>query len=114
MKKISIDLANSISRDRNEPDKVYLNRAQIVIDQFPFAMRQVLIRFSPGPSLDFSIFDMDRLALEYLKMRGVKLPNAVSKLANAKTPVKCDFVVPKSLMNASLKKKLIRPKRPGR
>ena len=102
MKKRVIKLGNAIFWDRHEGDKVYMDKLQIVIHQFPFDIRQVFVRFASGPALDFSIVDMDRLAVAYLAMRGVELSTEVRDLAKAKPAPWGDFVVPKRLMPKSL------------
>jgi hypothetical protein len=112
MNKQVIKLANTICWDRSQGDKVYLDHAQISIVQFPFATRQVFLRFVSGPELDFSILDMDRLVVEYLKMRGVKLQCEVRELTNAESPPRCDFVVPNSIMAKSVRR--TDPKVPGK
>jgi len=114
MNKKVIELGNTIYWDRNEGDKVYLDHVHISIRDLPFATRQVFVRFAKGPELDFSLIDMDRLAIEYLKLRGVKLPPEVSELANAERPPRCDFLLPKSLVSELLKKEgSKRSSRPG-
>ena len=96
-----VELRNTIHWDRQKDDKVYLQSVQLSFNQFPFAMRQVFLRFVNGPKLDFSTFDMDRLVLEYLKLRGVRPPVELCNLANAKAPAGCDFVVPRDLLRGS-------------
>jgi hypothetical protein len=104
MNKIVIELANTICWDRKEEDKVYLKHVQVVIGQFACATRQVFMRFAGGPELDLSFFDMDRLAIAYLKLRGITLPTELSDLTNAEPPPRCDFVVPNWLMSGFLRK----------
>jgi hypothetical protein len=94
-----IELANTVCRDPNDGAKIYLDQVAFMVRQLPFATRQVLLRFSEGPELDLALIDMDRIAIEYLKMRGVTLPPEASELANATPPPKGDFVVPRSLMS---------------
>ena len=96
-----IEFRNTIHWDHQRGDKVYLDKVQISLKQFPFAMRQVFLRFANGPELDFSTFDMDRLVLEYLMLRGVRLPDDLCNLINAKAPPACDFVVPREFMPSS-------------
>jgi hypothetical protein len=98
MKKCVVELANTVHWDRAEGDKVYLDEVHVVITEYRFNTRQVYLRFTSGPGLDFSIVDMDRLAIEYFKLRGIELPVEVCRLANATPPPKCDFVVPSQLM----------------
>jgi hypothetical protein len=104
MNKTVIELANTIHWDPNAGDKVYLERVQIVIKQFAFATRQVFMRFAGGPGLDWSVFDMDRFASAYLKMRGIGVPAGSSDPTNNQRPPRCDFVVPNSVMSSPLKK----------
>jgi hypothetical protein len=99
MNKKMLQLANTIWWDRHEDDKVYMDDLRIVLTEFPFATRQVCLRFAAGPDLDLSLYDMDRIAVEYLGMRGVRLPPEVQNLTNAKSPPQCDFVVPKDLVS---------------
>ncbi len=96
-----VELRNTIHWDHQKDDKVYLHSVQLSLKQFPFAMRQVFLRFVDGPGLDLSTFDMDRLVLEYLKLRGVRLPVDLCNLTNAKAPAGCDFVVPRDLLRGS-------------
>jgi hypothetical protein len=91
-----IELANTVFWSPIEQDKVYLKDVHIAIGDFPFTLRLVFVRFGDGPALDFSIFDMDRLAIEYLRMRGVKLPKNVRMLTQGEPPPQCDFLVPNS------------------
>lgn len=98
-------LANTIHWDPNKGDKVYLESIYLTVTDFPFDMRKVILRFAKGPKIDLSTFDMDRIAIEYLKMRGAKLPAIVSSLANAKPPPQCDFIVPSHLAASLLKKR---------
>jgi hypothetical protein len=104
MTKTVIELANTIHWDPKEGDKVYLAHVQIAIEQFPFATRQVFMRFAGGPGLDWSIFDMDRLAIAYLKMRGIEVSAESSDQTNGERPPRCDFVVPNNVMSGSLRK----------
>jgi hypothetical protein len=98
MKKVVLELANAVHWDRAEGDKVYLENVHVIITDFRFDTRQVCLRFASGPGLDLSIVDMDRLAIEYFKLRGIELPIEICNLANAAPPPKCDFVVPSHLM----------------
>jgi hypothetical protein len=98
MKKIDVKLANAVWRVRDEPDKVFVEKVHLGITEFPFHIRQVLLRFTKGPELDLSIVDMDRIAVEYFKLRGIDLPSEVRDLAQAPLPPRCDFVVPSHLM----------------
>ncbi len=95
-----IKLRNTIHWDREKGDKVYLDSLRLSVVQFPFATRQVFVRFANGPDLDLSAFDMDRLVLEYLRLRGVRVPVKLCKLAKTKAPPACDFVVPRELMRS--------------
>jgi hypothetical protein len=70
-----VKLTNAIYWDREVGDKVYMGSAQIVIARFPFATRQVYLRFERGPALDLRLADMDNLVNAYLTMRGLKLPD---------------------------------------
>ena len=105
MKKMVVELANAVYWDPAEGDKVYLDNVQSVITEVPFDTRQVLLRFVKGPKLDLCIVDMDRITIEYFKLRGIELSANVSDLANAKPPPKCDFVVPSHLMRELAKGK---------
>lgn len=98
MKEKIIQLGNAIWWDRSYDDKVDMNELRIVLSELQFAARQVCLRFAAGPDLDLSYLDMDRIAVEYLMMRGVELPPEVGNLANAKCPPRCDFLVPKDLV----------------
>jgi hypothetical protein len=122
MDKIEFALANTIHWDPKEGDKVYLERIYFTVTDFPFDMRKVILRFANGPKIDLSIVDMDRIAIEYLKMRGAKLSAKVRNLVNAAPPPRCDFVVPGHLASKLLKRpeakstqtpiKRTKPKRP--
>ncbi len=68
MNEKTIQLGNTIWWDRCEDDKVYMDKLRIILPGFPFATRQVCLRFDAGPELDLSLFDMDRIAVEYLGM----------------------------------------------
>jgi hypothetical protein len=117
MKEKAFELGNTISWDRNEDDKVYMDQLRILIVEFPFATRQVHLRFAGGPELDFSFFDMDRIAVEYLGMRGVELPPEVQNLVNAECPPACDFLIPKefaSILGSSSSCQDVRDKRCAR
>jgi hypothetical protein len=94
-----VELANTVYRDENEGGKLYVDQVAIMIRQLPFATRQVFLRLTGGPELDLALIDMDRIAIEYLKMRGVYLPPEASELTNAKRPPKGDFLVPGSLIS---------------
>ena len=98
MKEKIIQLGNAIWWDRSDDDKVDMDGLRIVFAELPFATRQVFLRFAAGPDLDLSYFDMDRIAVEYLGMRGVVLPPEVRYLTNAKCPPRCDFLVPKDVV----------------
>jgi hypothetical protein len=104
MSKKTIKFRNAIFWDRNKGDKVYMENLRMVVEQFPFATRQVLMRFASGPDLDLSVFDMDRIAVAYLKLRGITLPAELSDLTNAAPPPRGDFVVPTRLMSGTLRK----------
>ena len=105
MNKTEIALANTVHWDPSEGDKVYMESLYLVITDFPFDTRRVILRFAKGPKLDLSIVDMDRLAIEYLTLRGAKLPTKVRDLLNAQPPPQCDFVVPGDLVSGLPKKK---------
>ncbi len=79
-----VQLRNTIWWDRHEDDKVHMDSLRIVLGAWPFETRQVFLRFVDGPEIDLSFFDMDRIAVEYLGMRGVELPPEVQNLTNAK------------------------------
>lgn len=102
-----IELRNTIHWDRQKGDKVYLDKVRLTLKQFPFALRQprvrplcqlIFLRFADGPGMDSCTFDMDRLVLEYLKLRGVKPPIKLCNLTKAKKPIRCDFIVPRRLL----------------
>jgi hypothetical protein len=99
MKETIVQLSNTIWWDHHEDDKVYMDRLRIVMIDLPFAMRQVCLRFALGPELDLSFFDMDRIAVEYLEMRGVELSREVQDLRKAKCPPPCDFLVPMDVVS---------------
>lgn len=90
MGKKIIRLANAVHWDNRIGDKQYLESVQLVVTQHPFAMRQVFIRFSGGPAIDLSIYDMDRFVKAYLTLRGLKTPIGRTR---SKKPFRCDFSV---------------------
>jgi hypothetical protein len=108
-----VELKNTIHWDHQKDDKVYLDKVKLSLNQFPFAIRQVSLRFANGPEFEFSTFDMDRLVLEYLKLRGVRLPDDLCNLTNAKAPPGCDFVVPREVMRSSQSSTRVEPPRVG-
>lgn len=89
-----IKLYNTIHWDRHAGDKVYLQNVQLAISNFPFQCRQVHLRFAGGPDLDACLVDMDRLVLGYLKLRRVRPPRQLCKLAEATPPPPADFLIP--------------------
>src|SRR5260370_28677648 len=93
-----VELRNTIHWDHQKDDKVYLHSVQLSLKQFPFAMRQVFLRFVDGPGLDFSTFAMDPLVLEYLKLRGVRLPVYLCNLTTDTAPAGCDLIVARPLL----------------
>lgn len=97
MKETIFELNNTVWWDRDEDDKVDMDRLRIIFSEFRFATRQVCLRFITGPELDLSFFDMDRIAVEYLGMRGFVLPPEVQNLVNATCPPSCDFLVPRDV-----------------
>jgi hypothetical protein len=99
MKEKMFQIGNAIWWDRCEDDKVYMDSLCIMIVDLPFVTRHVHLRFTAGPELDLSFFDMDRIAVEYLGMRGVELPLEVRNLINVKCPPPCDFLVPKDVVS---------------
>jgi hypothetical protein len=99
MKEKLFQLSNTIWWDRDEDEKVYMDNLRIMIIESPFATRLVCLRFAVGPELDLSFVDMDRIAVEYLGMRGVELPPEVQGLVNAECPPPCDFLVPKHVVS---------------
>ena len=105
MRKV-IKLSNAVFRDHNKDEKRYMPCVQVVIEQLPFALRQVFVRFANGPDLDFLIADMDRLVIGYLTARGITLPSDVLKLAKAVAPATGDFLIPNELMPESRKKRM--------
>lgn len=108
MSKTLIHLANTICWHWHADDKDYISTVHVAIHQFPFATRQVFLRFANGPELDLSFFDMDRLAVEYLKLRGIKLSAQVCDLTKAVPPVQADFMLPTELASELLKRKCAR------
>ena len=98
MKEKVFQLGNTIWWDRYEDDKVYMDALRLRIVELPFATRQVFLRFADGPELDLSFFDMDRIAVEYLRMRGIELPPEVQNIVDARRPPSCDFSIPKDLV----------------
>ena len=117
MKEQICQLSNTIWWDRYEDDKVYMDHLCIRIVELPFATRQVYLRFATGPELDLSFFDMDRIAIDYLGMRGVQLPPEVQNLVNARCPPPCDFLVPSdvvSILGDSSSPQPVNEKRCGR
>src|SRR5262245_6632096 len=100
VRKRSIKLHNTVHWNRQVGDKVYLQSVYLAIVPWPFDMRKVILRFAEGPGLDFCHLDMDRLTLEYLKLRGVKPPSKLCRLAKAEPPPAADFVVPGHLMTS--------------
>ena len=109
MDKTEFALANTIHWDPTEGDKVYLESIYLTVTDFPFDMRKVILRFAKGPKLDFAIVDMDRIAIEYLKLRGMSLPPDDSDLTKADSPPRCDFVVPNHLASKLLEKEQRKP-----
>jgi hypothetical protein len=97
MGKRRIRLCNSVFWDRTKPDKVYMNFVQMAIVRFPFACRQVYLRFVDGPALDLSIYDLDRLVATYLRLRGIKPPSVLGKSAK---PGPFTFSIPSNLARA--------------
>ncbi len=102
MNKTMIPLSNSVFRDLLRDDKVYMDSVQITIADFPFATRQVIVRFADGPDLDLATADMDRIAIAYLVARGLKLPPRVLKLMKAEASPKGDVHLPSQLLPAFL------------
>lgn len=98
--KKTIRLGNVIYWDHCEDDKVYLSDVRIAIADFPFTQRLVFLRLSNGLSFESSIADLDRVAIEYLKLRGIPLPHELNELASAEPPLPGDFVVPTALLNS--------------
>jgi hypothetical protein len=90
-----VKLANTTIAETNH--KLYLERVAVSLLDLPFANRQVFLRFADGPALDMSSYDMDRLAITYLTMRGIKLPAKTRALLEAEPPSACDSSVPKKL-----------------
>jgi hypothetical protein len=98
MSKKAIRLANSVHWNRERGDKVYLDGLHHAVTDFPFTLRQVILRFNDGPAIDLSIYDMDRIAIEYLRQRGIKRPAHILKLPTSKVPPACDFLVPAAML----------------
>lgn len=91
-----LELKNSFFWDHAADDKIYMEKVQIALEHFPFTMRQVFLRFAGGPTMDLSVYDMDRLASTYLKLRGI---TPIAELGTSKEPeCCCDFMVPIALL----------------
>jgi hypothetical protein len=89
-----VRLANCVHWDRHRGDKVYMDKLKLSVTDLPFTLRHVVLRFTDGPAIDLSIYDMDRIVMEYLRQRGVKRPSQVLKLPKCTAPPACDFLVP--------------------
>src|SRR6185369_6998731 len=102
MDHIRIELINTVCRDLKNGDKEYTRSVHISLRQLPFETRQVLLRFARGPELDFSLFDMDRLAVEYLRLRGVTLPQDGRELTSVRPPPLGDFLISRSFLHQAI------------
>jgi hypothetical protein len=109
--KTQVRLGNTVYRGTRTEEKVYIDSVRLAVARLPFAMRQVFLRFADGPGLDFTTADMDRIVIEYLKLRGVKLPPQILALAEVPLPQAGDFLVPRSLVPTSLGQSLTEPPR---
>ncbi len=92
MNESTLDLSNVVHCDFVADDYVYLDWARITIWQETFVTRHVHIRFrNDGPKLDLSIYDMDRIVMAYLTLRGIASPPELETAARPK-PERCDFM----------------------
>src|SRR5262245_56461835 len=98
----SLKLANTRCRMQVDQEKDYLDEMDLTVEQLPNAIRQVFLQFSGGLEFDLCTYDMDRIAIHYLTLRGLKLPKNVSELLNAVPPPRCTFVVPGESMSEFL------------
>ncbi|CAN5434766.1 hypothetical protein BH10PLA2_BH10PLA2_36710 [soil metagenome] len=94
MATLTLPLANTTVRSRNDEEKDYREVVRLSVEDKSFRARLVSLHFPEGPELNFSTFDMDRIAIEYLKLRGIKPTSAMSKLLDAPPPPRCSFIVP--------------------
>ena len=87
-----LDLSNVVLCDFVADDYAYLGSVRIAIWQEAFVTRHVLIGFSDdGPKLDLSIYDMDRIVMAYLTLRGIASPAELGTAARP-NPERCDFM----------------------
>ena len=75
MKTKTIKLINAVYWDDRHDKKVYMSNLRIVLSGPAFVCRQVALRVTDGPRMDFTVAEMDQIAIEYLLQRGIKLPN---------------------------------------
>jgi hypothetical protein len=94
MATLTFTLANTTVRRCNDEEKDYRETVRLSIDEKSFMARLVSLHFPDGPELNFSTFDMDCIAIEYLKLRGIEPTAAMRKLLDASPPPRCTFVVP--------------------
>jgi hypothetical protein len=97
------ELANTTFRQTDQ-EKDYLDDVHISVRDLPFAVRTVFLRFSGGLEFDFCTADMDRIAIQYLKLRGVPVSKKMNDLLQAEPPSRCTFVVPRKLLSGFFKK----------
>ncbi len=104
MANLTLSLANTTCRRRENEEKDYRELVRLSVKDKSFAARVVSLHFADGPEMDLCTFDMDRIAIEYLKLRGVKLTVAMNKLLNVEPPPRCSFVVPLQQMSGLSRK----------
>ena len=85
----TIKLFNAVARDYQIGEKVYMEEVSLAVGGCWFELRKVFLRFLNGPAIDLSIEDMDRLVAAYLRLRGIGLPNELTK--RKKPPIQGDF-----------------------
>jgi hypothetical protein len=90
----TLQLANATCRHRADQEAEYLEQIDISLRDLPFATRLVSLWFSSDLHFNLSTFDMDRIAICYLRLRGVALPKEADEMINAEPPPRCSFVVP--------------------
>jgi hypothetical protein len=94
MAKLTLSLANTTCRRRTEEEKDYRESVTLSVQAVPFAIRVVSLHFSGWPEFELCTFDMDRIAIEYLRLRGIKLPAVLKKLLDVQPPPRCTFILP--------------------
>jgi hypothetical protein len=94
MATLTLPLANTTVRRSDNEERDYREFVRLRVDEKSFAIRVISLNFPDGPELNLSTFDMDRVAIEYLKLRGLELSPTITKLLNAEPPPRCSFIVP--------------------